>query len=113
MIQDFSFQKFGDGTLQISLTNPTPIGSWDIRFLVLKRFGSTSGLIQKYYSSGFTGSGITLVNSGQGTLNVSLRSVDTSGLEFGNYAYVAERTNSGLFNAFAKGTIILLPGGVG
>jgi hypothetical protein len=112
MIQDFRYIQYKAGTLTVGVTPPVPIGDWDIRFQVTKRFGGASGLIQKYYSSGYNGaSGITIVDSGAGIFNIGLKSVDTSGLMWGNYAYTAERRNSGVEGTISLGTLILLPGG--
>ena len=112
VIADFNLVRYEDGTLTISLSPPTPIGGANIRFLVQHHFGGISGLIQKSVASGYNAvSGITVTNSGQGVFNVALRSVDTSGFEYGNYAYTTERLDSGSRTVISEGFMKLLPGG--
>ena len=108
--QDFILAKYEDGTLTISMIPPTPIGGMSIEFVAQKHFGGETKLIQKYIASGLNGqSGITVTNSGMGVFNVQIDSVDSSGLNFGNIAYAANRTNSGMFAALTEGYIILTP----
>ena len=84
--------------------------------LVARRFGSDdiSGLITKTCASGFGAgqSGITILNSGQGQFQVSLRAQDSSGLLWGCYQYAAERMDSGSRTILTKGHLILAPGTV-
>jgi hypothetical protein len=111
VIADFSFVKFDDGTITVGLQDPTPIGGWDIQFVVSKRFdGASSGIVTKSVASGFNGaSGITITDSGQGHFNIALNGIDTSGLEPGNYATRTERTTSGFHTTLTLGYLILLP----
>ena len=107
---DFTFSRYEDGILSVALTSPTAIGSWDIRFRVQRHFGGLSGLIAKSMASGFNNvSGIAVVNSGQGIFNVTLNSVDTSGLEYGNYAYSIDRFDSGNRTILTEGYVALTP----
>lgn len=111
-LADFSLAKFQDGVLTIGLAPPTAIGGWDMKFTLQKRLGSaSSGLVNKSYVSGLTNgaSGITITNSGQGTVNIAIKGADTSGLEFGNYAYTFSRTNSGHQDLLAEGYLLLMP----
>lgn len=108
---DFSVNKWEDATITIAISPATNIGTWDFDFTVMNRFGGTSGLINKVSSSGYGGgqSGITITNSGQGTLNVRINSPDTSGLCTGLYAFSLERTNSGSRTVVTYGYMKLLP----
>lgn len=108
---DMPLARWEDGILTVELTPPTPIGGWDIRFKVQKRFGIASGLIQKSAASGFVAgqSGITFVNSGTGIINIAIQKPDTSGLDFGNYAVSIQRVNSGFQTALSQGFLILYP----
>ena len=111
VIADYSFVKFDDGTITVGLQNPTPIGGWDIRYVVTRRFDGSSGLIVKSVASGYNGqSGITITDSGQGVFNIALNGIDTSGLNPGNYASKCERTNSGFHTTLTLGYLLLLPG---
>lgn len=111
VLTDFSLARYEDGILTISMAPPVAIGAWDIRFRVQKRFGGTSGLITKSITSGFNGSsGITITNSGQGQFNVAINSRDTSGLEYGNYAFSTERFESGSRTILSEGYLQLMPG---
>lgn len=108
---DMPLAKWEDGILTITLTPPQPIGGWDIRFHAQKRFGEvTSGAVVKSCASGFGGgqSGITIVNSGQGILNIRINEVNTSGWDFGNYAATVQRFNSGR-TLLSQGYLVLLP----
>lgn len=112
ILVDFSMARNEDATLSVSLQPPTPIGGWDLRFQSSKRHGGLSGGLTppKVSASGFSGvSGITVVNSGQGQFNVSLNSVDSSGLDFGAYAYSIERMSSGARSVLTQGFIQILP----
>lgn len=114
VITNLALGKREDATIGISMTPPLPLGGVDLQFLVTHRFGGgsvNSGLILKSVASGYNGqSGITITNSGAGNFNVSINSLDTSGLEFGNYAYSAERTSSGQQTLLSTGFILLMPG---
>lgn len=108
---DMPLVKFEDGILTVALNPPTAIGGWDIEFRVQKRFGQSSGLIIKQAMSGYiTGqSGITFVNSGNGTIDINVNQPDTSGLEFGNYAASVRRMNSGSRSVLSQGFLVLYP----
>lgn len=109
-LKDFSWVKFDDGSLAVSMTPPQPVGGWDIQFRVTKRFGGESGLIVKSCASGFAGvSGITIAASGEGDFTIRLNSLDTSGLSYGNYAYQTMRRNSGAFQVINEGYLLLTP----
>lgn len=111
VLADIVTGRYEDGTFVVELNNPTPIGGWTIDFLVQKRFGGLSGLIHKQVASGFNGaSGITITNSGQGVFQIALNSVDTSGLDYGNYAYATQRLDSGSRTLINEGYISILPG---
>ena len=69
--------------LTVTLTPPTNIGGWSIRWMAQRYFGGLSGLVTKYTASGFDGqSGITITNSGQGVFNVQINSADSSGMPY-------------------------------
>lgn len=107
---DFSLIRQEDATLNVPLTPAAPIGAWNLRFLMTQRFGDTSGLITKSVASGYNAvSGITVTNSGQGVFTVNLRANDTSGLEYGNYAYQLERLDSGNRSVLTEGYLTLRP----
>lgn len=109
---DFSIGQREDVVLNISMTPPTAIGGWSLQFFVQHRFGGISGLISKVSASGYGAgqSGITIGNSGQGQFSVSLQGVDTSGMEYGSYAYTAMRLNSGSQTVLSLGYLLLNPG---
>jgi anti-sigma factor RsiW len=106
---DFNFSRYEDGVLSISMRPPVSIGAWNLLFSLSKRFGGEP-TINKYAASGFSNvSGIAVVNSGQGTFSVTINSVDTSGLEYGNYAFQAIRTDSGSRTVLSEGYLVLTP----
>lgn len=105
---DFCFIRNNDGTITVTMTPPVAIGGWTIMWSRTHRFGSDDFKTPKWYSPGFNGvSGITVVNSGQGIFNIRLNSVDTSGLQAGNYANSAVRLNSGSITTLTEGYMTL------
>ncbi len=112
VITDYSIGVNEDGLLTVSLSPPTPIADWTIRYMEQKRDGGISGFNFKYYGPDAGGgvSGITLVDAGQGTFNVQLNAVDSSGMDPANYVWSAERMDSGFRTTVACGTKSLTPG---
>lgn len=110
-LQDFTIAKNEDGTLTISTAPPVAVGGWEVEFNLSKRFGSDTPYIRKSAASGYYAgqSGITVANPVQGVFNVRLNSVNTSGLEFGNYAYAFSRLNSGSRTVLSEGYMLLSP----
>lgn len=120
MSQDFYSAQFSDGTLTVTMSPPTPVGNWTVRYrefvhhgggqpLILAS-GQQSGLLQadlitKWCGSGTGGgdSGITVLNSGNGIFRVSLPASELSGRDPGAYAYSFERTDSGYHKALREG----------
>lgn len=110
VFSNFTWTKFDDGNLLINLDPPTAIGGQNLAFNLGRYFGGEMGTIVKTAASGFNGvSGLTVVNSGQGQMSVALTSLDTSGLDFGNYSYKVARTTSGQVAAFTEGYCLLGP----
>lgn len=110
VLADFSFAKYQDGTLTISLSPPTAIGGWNIVYNQYKRFGSNTPIFTYSVASGFNGaSGITVINSGQGIITMRIREENTSGLPYGNYAGMCERMDSGYRTTLSEGYMILVP----
>ena len=74
-------------------------------------YSDNSGVFIKSCASGHGDgvSGITVTNSGAGQFQVAIRSVNTSGLDLGNYAYTFIRTDSGFRTTLAEGYVILTP----
>lgn len=106
----FQFSKYTDGTIRVGIVPPTAIGGWDLRFQLKKEFDGYSGLVNKYVGSGLDGtSGISIVSSGNGTLDISITRADTSGLPYGVYAFTVDRTSSGYFTPLSIGQVILTP----
>ena len=99
-----------DATLTIPLSPPTAVGGEQYKFLMTKRFGGGSGLVECYVNSGYNGvSGMSVVNSGQGQFQITFPGLNTSGLEFGNYACTIFRTKSGFFTPVSDFYITLGP----
>lgn len=111
LFENFSIIRKEDALLSISLNPPVSIAGWSLEFRVNKRFGSCSGLIIKSANlPTFNNvSGINVTNTAQGMFQVTLNSVDTSGFDFGNYAYGVQRLNAGNVTALSEGFLILLP----
>lgn len=107
---DFQQIRMEDGALIVSLAPAAAIGQWTIRFQAYPRFGSTSGRIVASTASGFNNvSGINITNSGAGVFNVTVPGLQTSGLEYGNYAYDVTRLESGSRTVLVQGYLSILP----
>lgn len=108
---DLQMVKFEDGTFVVSLAPPAPIGGFSLRWQIMKRFGSTSGLVVKSAASGYGNnvSGINVTNSGAGVMQITLNSSDTSGLDYGNYVHALERLDSGSRTVISEGFFSVLP----
>lgn len=107
---DIPFVQANDGVLDVMLVPPTSIVGWSIGFQVTRRFGGSSGIIQKYMASGFLGvSGITPINAGIGQFRVTINTNDTSGLSYGAYAAQALRLDSGFRTTLTEGFLVLTP----
>ena len=110
--QNFSMAKFENAVLAVTITPPTAVGSWNLSFVVMKRFNGEESLIVKSSTSGFGAgqSGITILNSGNGQIAVKINTPDTSGL-CPNYAYAfaLTRVNSGFNTVLTEGYLKLLP----
>ena len=106
---DWSISRLEDAVLEINLTPPVAIGGWNIHTRIQKRFGDVaSGILDKWMASGYYGtSGMNIVNSGQGIFNVAINSVETSGLDFGNYCYNVVRLDSGNRSVLVEGYMTL------
>lgn len=110
VIGDFAWVRYDDGVLTLGLIPPTPVGGQTVQFQVMKRFGGVSGIFTRSVASGFNGaSGITITDSGQGIMQIQIRSADTSGLEYGNIAFMADRLDSGYQTRYAEGYISVNP----
>ena len=107
---DFSLARYEDGVLTVSMEPPVPIGGWTIQFAVVKNFGGTNYLINKSVASGYNNaSGINILNSGNGVFNVNINGVDTSGMNYGNYAHATTRLDSGAYTVLAEGNFTIGP----
>lgn len=104
---DFTLGQREDGSLTIPMSPPQPIGGFTLEFTVLSHFGGISGLITKSCASGFYSSGITLVNSGQGILQISINAGDTSGWVPNAYPFVVQRLDSGFRTDLTTGYLLL------
>lgn len=102
--------RMEDGLLVVQLTPAVAIGGQSWQFECMNRFGGVSGRIIKNMSSGFIAvSGMNIVSSGLGTMNITINSRDTSGLPYGNYAFAVTRLDSGNRTAATEGFLLLLP----
>lgn len=110
VIVNITISRYEDAVLTIGLEPPTPVGGHTIQFQTLRAFGGVSGLINKYVASGLNNqSGINITNSGQGIFNVRINELDTSGWNYGNYAYQVKRLDSGFATVYTEGFINLVP----
>ncbi len=110
VLSNFSLGRYEDGVLTIGLTPEVPIGGWSIEFTVTKRFGGVTDLVTRSMAPGFQGvSGMTTVNSGQGVMSIQIHSTDMSGQEYGNYAFLTKRLDSGSMTNLTEGFLTLTP----
>lgn len=108
---DFSLVKYEDGILTINMNPPVPIGAWDIRFRLSKRFGSDELISEKTVASGFNNqSGINITDSGQGRFRITVKGSEMSGYDAGNYAFDVTRFTSGSRTTLAQGYLLLKEG---
>lgn len=109
-IQNFTWIKQDDGTLNISLVPPQAIGGRAVEWYVTKRTGGEDKLIRKLANSGYNNaSGITITDSGQGKFSIDMVGNNTSGFDYGNYAHRATVTTSGRQVTTTEGFMILTP----
>lgn len=107
---DAPFVRFDDGLLIVSLQPPTPIGGQNYQFECMGRFGGASGRIIKSMASGrYNVSGMNIVDSGQGRMSVTIDSVNTSGFQYGNYAFTIQRLDSGNRSTVTEGYLMVNP----
>lgn len=110
MNQTIFLARYQDGTLTVDLTPPTNITNWALRFEMMNHFGGVSGIVTKSAASGFNNvSGINVTNATGGIFNVNFQSTDTSGLEYGAYAYTIERMDSGSRTTLVEGYVNVGP----
>lgn len=110
-IADFAVVRQTQAVITINLTPPVSITGWNLQLQVGKRFDWSSGLITKSLASGFIAgqSGLSIVDATVGILNASFAAGDTSGWDFGNYAYELSRLGSGVQGSLTQGFISILP----
>ena len=106
---EISLVRQEDVVVTLSMVPPVPIASWAIEVNVTKRYGGET-LFKKCYSSGYDGvSGIHILDSGAGIMAIRFNSVDTSGLNFGNYAFQVVRLDSGSRTVPTEGYLLVTP----
>ena len=106
---NYIWYQYADGILVIQMQPPTNIGGQEFVFKVANRFGSEAPFLTKSTASGYGAgqSGITVFNSGQGTLNIRLNAVDFSGRDPINYATWTNRQDSGQQTPVTRGFLTL------
>lgn len=113
VIADFTLPLQNNGILTVPMTPPTAVGGWSLTFVMNRNYGMplTSGLVTKSCASGYGNgvSGITVINSGQGIVQVAFNPAEVSGLPFGNYACRMERTDPGLETTIYEGFRLGVP----
>lgn len=109
--QDFSVSQWSDTSVTLVLNPPAPVGGLTIEMFSTPRLGGTDRVFTKSVASGFNGaSGITILNSGEGILEIRLDvSKDYSGRNPGNYAWKARVLTSGLNVDLGDGLISVNP----
>ena len=97
-----------DLTLRFVMSPPRDIASWTATFEVEDKLAG-SAVITKT-----VGSGVTLADTGKGTIEVSLAKADTSALTVSSalaagkgYVWELKRTNNGFNVVLARGQLIL------
>lgn len=88
-LQSFPITRGDNIDLLINLAPPTSISGWTLALNVGRQFGGAGDLIQ---TSTAVSGGITVQNAGQGVFSIPLTPSETSGLDFGNYAYWVRKT---------------------
>ena len=107
---DFALGQREDGTLVFSMIPPTNIENWTIQYTEMHRFGGISGLVIKSTASGYNGvSGINITNPTQGIMNISIASIDSSGRDYGCYAFSIQRLDSGAVTILSEGYRLITP----
>lgn len=106
IISDWPQPLDDDGNLTIGIIPPIPIGGMSLLFLLGTRFGDldSNPLITFSVASGYSGaSGLTITNSGKGTLQASFSMARKSGWDEGAYAYRLRRADSGYSTTLVEG----------
>jgi hypothetical protein len=116
---DFGLVKYEDGLLTLTLTPPTDVSQWPVRFTLSRRFGSENPLVRKYNISGMVStqsgayvSGVAAINPSQGVFGVEILGSDLSGQQPSNYAFAFERLSSGYRTVLARGYLTMTGGGI-
>ena len=111
IFDNFALIRGEDAILSVSLNPPTSISDWNLQFRVNRRFGSCSGLIFKSADlPTFNNvSGINVTGPANGQFQITIKSIDTSGLSFGNYAYQTVRQDTNSQTVLNTGFLVLLP----
>lgn len=105
---EFTLTHGEDALLTFAMTPPVAIGGWPVEFYALHRLGGDSRIFTKSMSSGFYNvSGMTIANSGQGIMSISVKSSDTSGIDPGVYVFASDRLSSGSVTRLADGYLII------
>lgn len=99
-----SFVAGTDFTVTVGLAPPTGTSGQTWQFQLGTRFGWSSGLVTKSCASGYNNvSGVNLIDGINGTFNVALNAVDTSGFDPLNYACNFRRLDSGSVGTALEG----------
>ena len=103
---NFQFSRYQDAILTIDMAPSFNVFGCQGEFFLTERKGGDR-IFTKSFNSGYTTgqSGITVTNTGIGRFNVTIDSVNTSGLDFGNYFATFKRLNSGFITTLSEGYI--------
>lgn len=106
---NFQLDRQKDAILSISMAPPTSVSGWEGEFYLTNRKGGVSKIFSKTFASGYVSnqSGITLTDGVIGRFNITVDSVNTSGLDYGCYHASFVRTNSGFFTPLSEGYITI------
>lgn len=105
---DFPVRRGTDMSITLSITPPASIAGDSFHFEVTRVPDGSSGLINKWLSSGLSAaSGITITQSGQGMVSIALVPRDTSGWDIGPYAFKYKRTSSGRETVATEGYLLV------
>lgn len=105
---DFTVYRRNDVTLAVTMTPATNISGWGISWTFQKYPESASGYTTKYCASGYNNvSGINVTDGENGRFNITLPSVNTSGLDPRLYYQVSERFDSGYITTLMDGQMFL------
>ena len=98
---NMAFKRGQDLKIRASMSPSKSVSGYSLTFTVKDSIGGTTRITKT------VGSGITVINSGKGIVDISLGASDTSALSVQRYVWDIRRTDSGYNRELAGGELSL------